>query len=272
MSPRADVGGELQGKVALVTGASGGIGGAIARQLAAAGADLLLHANRRPAVAHQLRDELDSQGCAASVVTADLAVAEQRQTLIEQAWSWRQRIDVCVNNAGADVLTGAVADETFEARLARLWRVDVLGTIDLSRTLGARMVERAADDSDRAILNIGWDQAAQGMPGESGEMFATIKGAVMAFSRSLAGSLAPHVRVNCLAPGWVKTAWGESTSAYWQQRAAAESLLGRWGTPADVARVARFLVSPAAGFITGQVVPVNGGFRYGQLEGLAPSE
>ena len=110
------------------------------------------------------------------------------------------------------------------------------------------------------------------MPGESGEMFATIKGAVMAFSRSLAGSLAPHVRVNCLAPGWIKTAWGESTSAYWHQRAAAEALLGRWGTPEDVARVARFLVSPAAGFITGQVVPVNGGFRYGQLEGLAPSE
>jgi 3-oxoacyl-[acyl-carrier protein] reductase len=72
--------------------------------------------------------------------------------------------------------------------------------------------------------------------------------------------------VNCLAPGWIKTSWGEATSEYWQQRATGEALLGRWGTPEDVARVARFLASPAAGFVTGQIIPVNGGFRYSQID------
>jgi 3-oxoacyl-[acyl-carrier protein] reductase len=79
----------------------------------------------------------------------------------------------------------------------------------------------------------------------------------------LAKSLAPQVRVNCLAPGWIKTAWGEQASAYWQERARQESLLQRWGTPEDVARAARFLVAPAAAFITGQVLAINGGFRNG---------
>ena len=82
----------------------------------------------------------------------------------------------------------------------------------------------------------------------------------MAFTRSLAKSLAPEVRVNCLAPGWIRTAWGEQASEYWQQRAASESLMGRWGTPEDVAHAARFLASPAASFVTGQVLEINGGF------------
>jgi 3-oxoacyl-[acyl-carrier protein] reductase len=98
------------------------------------------------------------------------------------------------------------------------------------------------------------------MAGDSGELFAAVKGAVMAFSRSLAHSLAPEVRVNCLAPGWIKTAWGSGAPETWQERAQRESLLRRWGTPDDVAQVARFLVSPAAAFVTGQIICVNGGF------------
>jgi 3-oxoacyl-[acyl-carrier protein] reductase len=113
------------------------------------------------------------------------------------------------------------------------------------------------------ILNIGWDQAARGMAGDAGEMFSTIKGAVMAFTRSLAQTLAPQVRVNCLALGWIRTAWGEGSSDYWQQRAKQESLRERWGTPEDVAAAVRFLASPSADFITGQVIEVNGGFRFG---------
>jgi 3-oxoacyl-[acyl-carrier protein] reductase len=121
------------------------------------------------------------------------------------------------------------------------------------------MIEREAGG---AIINIGWDQAAHGMAGESGEMFGAIKGAIMAFSRSLAQSLAPRVRVNCVAPGWIRTAWGETASEYWQTRAQQESLRGRWGEPLDVARAVRFLASPESDFITGQVIDVNGGFRY----------
>jgi 3-oxoacyl-[acyl-carrier protein] reductase len=109
------------------------------------------------------------------------------------------------------------------------------------------------------IVNVGWDQAEHGMAGDSGEMFAAAKGAVMAFTRSLAKSLAPRVRVNCVAPGWIKTTWGETASEYWQARAVAESLLARWGTAEDVARVVRFLAGPDAAFVTGQIVNVNGG-------------
>ena len=127
----------------------------------------------------------------------------------------------------------------------------------LSRLAGQQM--KAAGGG--AIVNVGWDQAERGMAGDSGEMFAAIKGAVMAFSRSLAKSLAPLVRVNCVAPGWIKTSWGEGASDYWQQRATGESLLDRWGEPRDVSTLVRFLASPAAAFINGQVLAVNGGQR-----------
>ena len=81
----------------------------------------------------------------------------------------------------------------------------------------------------------------------------------MGFTRSLALSLAPNVRVNCIAPGWIRTLWGEHASQYWQNRVKSETPLERWGTPEDVARVARFLASRDAEFLTGQVVNVNGG-------------
>ena len=83
----------------------------------------------------------------------------------------------------------------------------------------------------------------------------------MAFSKSLARSLAPEVRVNCVAPGWIKTKWGETASQYWQDLAHDESLLARWGTPEDVAAAVRFLASPAARFVTAQTVAVNGGLK-----------
>src|SRR5437016_4972646 len=97
------------------------------------------------------------------------------------------------------------------------------------------------------------------MEGDSGQLFGAAKGAVMAFTKSLALSLAPQVRVNCLAPGWIRTAWGEQASAAWQERVRRETPLGRWGEPEDVARTAHWLVSPAAAFITGQIVRINGG-------------
>ena len=106
---------------------------------------------------------------------------------------------------------------------------------------------------------MGWDQAETGMEGDSGELFAATKGAIMAFTRSLALSLAPTVRVNALAPGWIKTEWGEGASLKWHERVLKETPLARWGTPEDVAQVACFLVSPAAAFLTGQILRVNGG-------------
>jgi 3-oxoacyl-[acyl-carrier protein] reductase len=97
------------------------------------------------------------------------------------------------------------------------------------------------------------------MGGDSGELFAAAKNAVMGFSRSLALSLAPQVRVNCIAPGWIRTAWGEQASEDWQQRVLTETPLRRWGESEDIAKLARFLVSDEAAYITGQVINANGG-------------
>lgn len=245
-------------RIAVVTGASGGIGRAMALEFARDGANVALHTHQRLKESEGLGREIRAIGREATVLQADLADASACEEFAAAAWEWKSHIDVLVNVAGADVLTGEAAEWSFEKKISTLWQVDVLATIRLSRSIGARMKARGAG----VILNLGWDQAEHGMAGDSGEMFAAVKGAVMAFTRSLAQSLAPHVRVNCLAPGWIKTSWGEGASEYWQQRAQRQSLLARWGTPEDVAKAAVFLASPAAEFINGQVIPVNGGFRY----------
>lgn len=246
----------LAGQVAVVTGASSGIGRAIAVELARAGADVLVHARQNRAGAEQTADEVRRLGRRAEIHLADLAATDAQDRLVEWAWGWSSGIDIWVNNAGVDTLTGEAAHWDFEQKLEALWRVDVVATVRLARAIGARMRQGRGG----AILNVGWDGAERGMAGNSGELFAAAKGAVMSFTRSLAHSLAPQVRVNCVAPGWIQTAWGQQASAVWQERAARESLLGRWGTAEDVARAVRFLVSPEAAFITGQILPVNGGF------------
>jgi 3-oxoacyl-[acyl-carrier protein] reductase len=252
---------DLTGKIAVVTGSSSGIGRAIACELAEAGADVVVHARVHRDAAEATAAAIRDHGVGAHVALADLIDPSNQESLVDEAWNWRNRVDIWVNNAGADVLTGEAAEWSFEEKLERLWQVDVLATVRLSRLIGRRMQQPGAAPGG-VILNMGWDQVESGMAGDSGEMFGAIKGAVIAFSKSLARSLAPQVRVNCLAPGWIKTAWGTHASEYWQERASRESLLARWGTPEDVARVARFLASPAASFITGQVIPVNGGFQH----------
>lgn len=248
----------IEDQIVVITGASGGIGRAVALEFARSGAVVVLHAHRRLKRAEELAQQIVQMGCQATVLGGDLANAATCAAFAESAWTWKSGVDVLVNLAGADVLTGDAANWPFEKKLDSLWQVDVLATVRLSRSIGQRMKDRGAG----VILNVGWDQAEQGMAGDSGEMFAAAKGAVMAFTRSLAQSLAPQVRVNCLAPGWIRTAWGEKASDYWQQRAARQSLVGRWGTPEDVAKAAVFLASPAAEFINGQVIPINGGFKY----------
>jgi 3-oxoacyl-[acyl-carrier protein] reductase len=249
---------ELTGRTALVTGSTRGIGRAVALELARAGAAVAVH-GRSAVGAAEVAGQLAADGRHAGTFLADLAADGAAGRLAAEATAALPTLDTVVLVAGVDVLTGAAAHWPFERKLDALLRVDVASTMLLARMLGAWMRDRTGG----TIVTIGWDQAETGMEGDSGQLFAATKGAVMAFTRSLAKSLAPQVRVNCVAPGWIKTAWGEHASEAWQRRAVRESMLGRWGTPDDIAAAARWLVSPAAAFVTGQVVNVNGGWRPG---------
>ena len=250
--------------VAVVTGASSGIGKSIAIALAEAGFDILVHACTNESGAHEVAETIRSMGVDATVRLQDFSETERLPDFVAACFGWKGSVEAWVNNAGADVLTGAAANWSFEQKLAHVLTVDVASTLILSREAGKAMKTRwQADQRIRSMINLGWDQAHRGMAGDSGEMFAASKGAIMACSKSLAQSLAPGVRVNCIAPGWIQTKWGEQASESWQQRAVADSLSGRWGKPDDVAAMASYLCSEQASFVNGQVIEINGGFRFG---------
>jgi 3-oxoacyl-[acyl-carrier protein] reductase len=258
--------------VAVVTGSSSGIGRATAIRLAQAGYGIVLHAHRNLArlfeTASQIRQRT-RDSVPVLCITADIADARASADLVAAAFLWQSRVDVWVNNAGADVLTGAARQLSFESRLQQLLAVDVMGTIRLSRLVAARMAmmdplkdEQRSNERLPSIINMSWDQAPLGMEGEPGQLFGTCKTAVAAFSQSLALSV-NGIRVNCVAPGWIKTAWGEqSADDYWTQRAIRESQLARWGTPQDVAETICWLTSPASQFVNGQTISINGGRRF----------
>ncbi len=239
-APRPAAPQTLIGLRALVTGSTSGIGAAIASEFEARGALVVRH-GRAPR--------------AERFVAADLRDPAQSDRLAAEAWDALGGLDVLVCNAGADTLTGDAAKWGFDEKLDALLAVDLKATVRLSRAIGARMKERGGG----CVLTVGWDQAETGMEGDSGQLFAAVKGAITCFTRSLALALAPEVRVNCIAPGWIRTAWGETASAVWQERVRRETPAGVWGLPEDVAEVAAWLAGPSARFVTGQTVRVNGG-------------
>lgn len=247
---------QLESKTAVVTGSSSGIGRAIALELARAGAQVVIHYAKSKTKAEETAALIEQQtGRKSPVIGCDFRESGGFQNFVEACWPQSSELDIWVNNAGVDLLTGEAKQLSAEDKLQQLLQIDVTSTVLLSKLVGHRMKQQGGG----TILNIGWDQADRGMEGDSGELFATSKNSIMGFSRSLALSLAPVVRVNCIAPGWIKTAWGEAASEKWQNRVLTETPLQRWGLPEDIARTARFLVSDESNFITGQVINVNGG-------------
>ncbi|MFT4558107.1 MAG: 3-oxoacyl-[acyl-carrier protein] reductase [Porticoccaceae bacterium] len=247
--------GDLQSLRVVVTGSSSGIGRSIALELAAAGADVVVHCLQSIDQAEKVAAEIRAAGRRSSVIQGDVGDAGKLNQLVDAAWDALGGVDVWVNNAGVDLLTGDKAKLSYEDKLKALLDIDVRSAVLLSKMVGERMVAQGGG----TILNIGWDQSDRGMGGDSGELFSAAKNAIMGFTRSLAVSQAPTVRVNCIAPGWIRTAWGEQASDPWQERVLKETPLNRWGTPEDIAKLARFLVSPDASYITGQIINCNGG-------------
>jgi 3-oxoacyl-[acyl-carrier protein] reductase len=239
-----------------VTGASSGIGAAIAETYAAEGAIVLLTHRASPESARAVAEEIASRGGRALVRQADLTSREGCERLVDEAREQLGGLDVWVNNAGADVLTGEAAAWDWERKLDALLAVDLKGTIACSYAAGEAMRRQ---ERGGTIVNMSWDHVATGMAGDDPQLFAAVKGGVLSFSKSLARALAPDVRVNVLCPGWIETRFGELVDREFHRSVAQGTPLGRWGHPQDVAGAALYLGSPEAAFVTGQAINVNGG-------------
>jgi 3-oxoacyl-[acyl-carrier protein] reductase len=246
----------LSGRAVLVTGASSGIGRAIALASARAGADVALTYRANEDGAREAAREIVALGRRAVVIRLDITDTMSLAALGPAALDGLGRVDVWVNNAGADILTGAAASLSAIDRLDLLLRADLRGTV-LASWQAAEIL--SAQKAGGVIINMSWDHALTGMAGLNPQLFAAVKGGVLAFSKSLARSVAPRVRVNVLAPGWIETSFGASTDPALHHRIAESTPMQRWGTPDDVASAAVFLASPAAEFMTGQTMVVGGG-------------
>jgi 3-oxoacyl-[acyl-carrier protein] reductase len=257
LSP-AGFGGEaavLDRKIVLVTGASSGIGRAIAVRCARAGADLALTYRKNESGAEATAQEIRSLGRRAEVIRTDISKQDEIGSLVRRVKDVFGIVDIWINNAGADILTGDAG------RMPRLQKLDLVLSVDLRGTI---MASWAAVDLMRAqgggvIINMAWDHVSVGMKGENPGLYSAAKGGIASFSKSLAREVSPEIRVNILAPGFIETAFGEGANSGFRQQVIETTPLGRWGTPEDVAAAAVFLASDDAAFLTGQTIAVNGG-------------
>jgi 3-oxoacyl-[acyl-carrier protein] reductase len=245
----------LERKNVLVTGASSGIGQAIALRCASAGADLAITYRSNQQGADSTAQAVRKLGRRAEVLRIDIGQESDISKLATQLRNAFSRIDVWINNAGADILTGNAVKLSREEKLDLVLRVDLRGTV-----LGSwAAVDLMRKQGGGCIINMSWDHVIQGMQGENPGVYSAAKGGVASFSRSLARDVAPQIRVNILAPGFIETAFGEGANPKFRQKVIEMTPLRRWGTPDDVAAAALFLASDDSAFLTGQTIMVNGG-------------
>ena len=240
----------------LVTGASSGIGRAIALACARAGADVAVTYRVNDAGARELAGEIGALGRRCAVFQLDLSSEGSIAALGPAVRDALGRVDVWINNAGADILTGDAG------KLTPIQKADIVLAVDLRGTMIAswQAVEiMNAQPRGGVIINMSWDHVSTGMAGTNPQIYSAAKGGIMSFSKSLARTVAPHVRVNIIAPGWIETSFGAGADDEWRRSVAESTPLKRWGLPDDVAGAAVFLASPAAAFLTGQAIFVGGG-------------
>lgn len=240
-------------KIALVTGSSRGIGRAVARELAHQGWRVCINYRVRQDCAESLCDALAAEGCEAMTYQADVSCREQVQAMvqaIEQRWG---PVSLLVNNAGVagQSLFQDVTDEMWH----RYFSVNVDGAYHAIQAVLPAMLHA----HEGCIINI---SSIWGQRGGSCEVtYSCTKAALIALTRSLAVELAPtHIRVNCIAPGVIKTDMLDALPPEVLPQLAEETPMRRLGTPEDIAYAAAFLASEKADFITGQVLTVDGGF------------
>ena len=246
----------LAGMRVFVSGGSSGIGRAIALGTARAGADVVLTYRANERGARDASREIEALGRRARIVKLDLANAESVDGLGGAVRDALGGVDVWVNNAGADVLTGPGASLELTEKLDLLLRVDLRGTVLASWQASQLM---ATQENGGVIINMSWDHVLTGMAGVEAQLFSAVKGGVLAFSKSLARTVAPRVRVNVIAPGWIETAYGMDVDESVRRSVVSVTPLERWGTPDDVAGAVVYLASPAASFVTGQTMLIGGG-------------
>ena len=242
----------LKGKVALVTGATRGIGKAIAERFAAEGADILLNGRneeKSEAVAQQLRDIYNIR---VETVLFDVSDYDAVKQAYRKIFTLTKRLDILVNNAGIldDALMGMVTREQIE----RVFAINTFGVLYAAQ-YAARMMQKQQTGS---IINI---SSIIGLNGNEGQVvYGGSKAAVIGITRSLAKELAPsQIRVNAIAPGFIDTDMTRKLSKEKYEERVASIKMGRIGTPDDVANVVLFLASDLSRYVTGQVIGVDGG-------------
>lgn len=242
----------LGGRVALVTGASRGIGRAAAIALAQAGADIVVHYRRQKGPAHVVARKLRSAGAEVSVVGGDLRERSTARELVQYALDWKGRLDIVVANAGISE-PGSMTSANREA-WTRTLETNLIAPFELAQA--ARVpLRRAKGTFISTASTSGLVPSPQEIP------YNASKAGLVMVTRCLALALAPEVRVNAVAPGWVVTdmtrATREDRNMYRSVRATTP--LGRWGKPEDIGAAIVFLASDMARFVTGQVLVVDGG-------------
>ncbi len=242
----------LEGKIAVVTGASRGIGRAIALELAARGAEVIINYNGSAQSAGEVKQEIEEKGGKAETVQCNVADSSRCTEFISEVIKNYGRIDILVNNAGItrDGLLMKMSEKDFDDVVA----TNLKGTFNTIRAVSRQMIKQKSG----RIINM---SSVVGICGNAGQVnYAASKAGIIGVTKSAAKEVASRgITVNAVAPGFVGTEMTAVLSDKVKEESIRQIPLGRFGKPEDIAKTVAFLASEEAGYITGQVIQVDGG-------------